>query len=358
MSYSLDDAHCQIEDSRGNIVFSNLPRECLSCAEQCRVSSEVTQHCGQPGRRRRGKITVTEGSAFLCTTDGDLINSSRLFQKELRLFALVSHRVGQIRDEISVQETAKARRLIHNLITLNAHSLQDLYSVIPQDELSGFSRKNFRSQRDFIQNKLVSNPRVAADLFIRALKNEGAVKNELSVFKRLYDSKSSLSLASHAIHRVVLNVANYFFQDFADKQIRISIEDCSERIKLDYESVQVALYHLFDNAAKYCAPNSDFRITFASSSDSARLCVLLDMVSYFLPDEERKSIYDDGFSGRTPREQESAGQGMGMGLVRELLKLNGAEVDAQWGRLQVPVNTSLDSGVIYAHNTLIVRFRR
>ena len=349
MSAVLVEGHAQILDGRGSVIYTTIPSQCQSCVIACNSESELTSTCGERGKRRRGKLTSQEGSAFFCTKESNFVNSSKLFRKELATLLQMNQRIAQIREEVSQQETAKARRLIHNLITLNAHALQDLYSVINQEELAAFTQSSYRSQRDLIKNKLMSNPGVAADLFTRALKNGGAVKNELAVFKRMYDSGSTHKKALHSIHRVVLNVVNYFFQDFTDKQIGVSIEDFTGKVTIDYESVQVALYHLFDNAAKYCAPHTDLQISFASGD--SQTCLLLDMQSCHVPDVERTKIYEDGFSGSVPQSQESAGQGMGMGLVRELLRLNNAEIDAQWGRCD-----SFDS--LYAHNTIIVRFKK
>jgi K+-sensing histidine kinase KdpD len=353
MSQSLKDFHCHITDDRGAVIYSNLSRDCLACAVRCTSQSEVTDSCGVSGKRRRGSLAGPDGHVFLCTNDKDLLNSQRVFRRELSNYSVLCQRIASIREEISQQETSKARRLIHNLITLNAHSLQNLYSVIPQDDLATFSRSNFRSQRDLIRSKLIQEPDVAAQLFILTLKNQGAVKNELSVFKRLYDSRTKINRNSHSIHKVMLNVANYFFQDFTDKNIIVTMEDSAEKVSIDYESVQVALYHLFDNAAKYCAQNSQLNIEFARGG--AVVCVLFHMRSYFVREEERNRVYDDDFSGAIPRETRTAGQGLGMGLIRELLRQNDAELDVQWGRALG--NADPTNIEVYAYNTVIVRFR-
>lgn len=296
-----------------------------------------------------------DGRVYLCTNDPDALKSTKVFKRELAFLSGLVNKVGAIREEISRQEAAKARRLLHNLISLNAHSLQDLYSVVSQDDLSAFARQNFRSQKEMIRQRLTADPDAAATLFLRTLRNEGALKNELSVFKRLYDGGAAPQKKStHSIHKVIFNVANYFFQDFADKRIAVRIEDCDERIDLDYESVQVSLYHILENATKYCAPNSTLRIHF--SSGAAHFCVLFDMTSYHVRENERKQVFEEGFSGSIPKAAGRAGQGLGMGMVRELLRLNDAEIDATWGTaLKTPTS---DGSVAYANNTVIIRFHK
>lgn len=346
--------HCHMEDPLGATVFSNLPPACLKCAKNWQgPQTELTEACGERGARRRGLSVGKEGRVFLCTPDKDAIKSARVFKRELAFLGSLMHRVATIREELAKQETAKARRLIHNLISLNAHSLQDLYSVVSQDDLASFARQKFRSQKDIIRERLMADPDAAASLFVRTLRNEGALKNELSVFKRLYDGAASPpKRSSHSIHKVIFNVANYFFQDFADKTISTRIEDCDEKVEIDYESVQVALYHILENATKYCAPGSKLRIHFSSSESN--FCVLLDMTSCHVKDAERNDIYQEGFSGSVPKKAGTAGQGLGMGMVRELLRLNSAEIDANWG---IPLKPTSD-GILYSYNTIVIRFRK
>jgi len=347
-------SHYHVVDTSGGIITSNLTRMCLRCAAECVTSNEVVNECGVREKRRRGRERSADGEVFLCTNDRDQLKSARLFKREIAQLASLCKRLATLRDEISRQEAAKARRLLHNLITLNGHALQDLYSFIPQDDLANFDRGNFRSQQEMIRSRVEEHPEAAARLFIMALKNEGAVKNELSVFKKIYDGASSFKRSPHSIHKVILNVANYFFQDFADKNVRVHIEPCVEKISVDYESVQVALYHIFDNAAKYCARDSVLKVSFTVTSDV--LCALFDMQSFYVMEGERSSVFNDDFSGEIPRVTQKAGLGMGMGLIRELLIPNCAEIDAQWGNAAV-VSTDLANHPAYAHNTIIVRFR-
>lgn len=347
----LKDMHCHITDSRGGLIYSDIPAACLNCVDACSSQSEVVVDCGMVGRRRRGVIVTSDGTVFLCTSDKEAVKSSKLFKREQAQLATLCKRLAILKEEVARQEALKARRLLHNLTTLNAHAIQDLYSVIPQDQLAEFAKSAFRTQRDFIKARLIDQPDAAASLFIGVLKNQAAVRSELAVFKRLYDSVDSVSRSSHALHKVVLNVANYFFQDFADRGVRVKIGESKERVSVNYETVQVALYHIFDNAAKYCKAGTVLKVDFAHGESS--VCVLFDMVSFFVHEHERRNIYDDDYSGVVPRSTDKAGQGMGMGTIRQLLKLNNAELDAQWG---APLPAS-DGEPLYAHNTIIVRFR-
>jgi K+-sensing histidine kinase KdpD len=217
-------------------------------------------------------------------------------------------------------------------------------------EFGGFS-----SQKEAISAFLKNKPEVSAELFLKSLKNAAAVKSELAVFQKLYDPSPTLKFGNHEIHRVILNVANYFFQDFADQQIRLVIESSNVKLRLDYESMQVALYHILDNAAKYSLASSEVRVTFKDDGD---FIVCFEMTSLAVAGHERAKVLLDGFSGDQAKSASKAGQGLGMSLIADLLRLNNAALEAIWGEpLQLASNMPASSPR-YAHNRLSIRFHK
>jgi len=117
--------------------------------------------------------------------------------------------------------------------------------------------------------------------------------------------------------------------------------------------MQVALYHLLDNAAKYALFGSGLRISF---SDEEGFRIYFEMTSLFVPEEERTRIFNDGFSGSQAKAVSKGGQGLGMGVVTDLLKMNGARLDVVWGDpLSLAVGMSAASPR-YASNKLIIQF--
>jgi signal transduction histidine kinase len=266
---------------------------------------------------------------FLCTTDKDLVTSSKVFKRELEIHVAALRRLAQVRTELAKAEALKTRRLLHNLVSLNAHAMQDLYSVINQEHLA--TSGLHRNQLEVVKRELLSDPHRAARLFLSAQKNAAATKAEINVFKRLYEPAQTrkLSLAVHNIHRVILNVANYFFQEFSDQQIRLLIQETVTKIRLDYEAIQVALYHLFDNAVKYAMPGSEIRITFAPIPSGFE--VAFEMQSLMVDAAECGQVFEDGYSGEEAKKLGKAGQGLGMRVIRELATLNGFECNVIWG---------------------------
>ena len=73
------------------------------------------------------------------------------------------------------------RRLIHNLVTLNAQTIQAVYRVIPQ---MCFNQRDRDSLIRNVSNRLL-DPRKSAVLLIDILKNANLEKTEFSVYAKL-----------------------------------------------------------------------------------------------------------------------------------------------------------------------------
>lgn len=321
-----NERHIHLVDGKGNTLYSNLDERCRTCWEG--TNSISTDFSCRPGeKRKRGKLSTEAGTAYLCTSSPDSIASNRMFKRELEFYVSMLDEVAKVRTALAEREAQKSRRLFHNLISLNAHALQDFYSMIPQDRLATFA--GYRSQKELVKAELTRYPDDAARLFLNSLKNAAAVKSELAVFQKLYEVSPATKLKSHPIHKVVLNVANYFFQSFLDRGILLQIDKTDALVRLDYESIQVALYHLFDNASKYAEENSLVRIAFNRPSATFEICV--EMTSLFLEEQARKRVFEEGFSGAGAHLIGRAGQGIGMGLIADLVKLNSGEFSVHWG---------------------------
>jgi signal transduction histidine kinase len=340
--------HVLLLDEQGAPIYTALPSACRDSVLNC-PATEIATSCDKGAKRRRGRLVTSQGTAYLCTADADLVASKRVFKRELELLAASIAHLAELRREIGESEALKARRLVHNLTSLNAHALQEIYSVINQDRLATFN--GFKSQREMVKSELLAHPDTAARLFLVSMKNAAAVKGELAVFRKLNDLAPKVTLAPHPIHKVVLNVANYFFQDFSERQIYLGIDSTDVRVRLDYESIQVALYHLLDNAVKYAAPNMAIRVAFANSASGFELG--FEMTSLFLDHAERARVYEDGFSGSQAHRVGKAGEGLGMRIVAELVRLNGATFVPSWG--EVDSGASVD-GLRYARNRFAISF--
>jgi K+-sensing histidine kinase KdpD len=120
---------------------------------------------------------------------------------------------------------------------------------------------------------------------------------------------------------------------------------------MDYELVSVALYRLFENCVKYCAPTSTVDIAFQSSE--SRLDVLIEMKSLPILPGEEKEIFEEGISGVMAKQYSLNGSGIGLSIVRQLLEVNDASISVSAG-----TRRELIRGIEYAPNRFTLTFNR
>ena len=309
-----------IIDSDRRIISSNVPQSYAATFTACESESEIIFVEGK--KSRHGLVICEQGKIYGCSDEEKYTESSKLFKKDLYSKISLFDDLVILREEIKTAETAKTKRLLHNLITLNGHTLQELYFLVSQDELS---KESFSNQVNFVEKKIKADPRIFSEGFLKVLKNEISLKNEFSVYKKINDPNPILDVRSHEIHRVLLNVSRLFFQVFIDKNAQIKIAPCNISLRVDYESFQVALYHIFDNASKYCSDNTVINIT---TSELGKHCFIkLYMVSLFVEPNEVDKLYEEGFSAEAARKSHKSGSGLGMGQIRQLLKLNRGNIN-------------------------------
>jgi light-regulated signal transduction histidine kinase (bacteriophytochrome) len=339
-----------LTDSDGEVIYSSIEPQCMTCVFECSVQSEIVSRCGTAGKHRRGSFATTDGQVFFCSKDRKYVESSKLFKAQIKIYSEMIGYLVKAKNSIARQEVEKSNRLFHNLTSLNAHTIQELYAFVPQQDLSG----SFSEQKRVVEQKLSTNLNEAAEMFLRILKNEMSLKYEISVYKKLYDPNPAIAFASHPIHKVVLNTVNLFSQTLAEKSVELIIYPTDARLSFDYESMQVILYHIMENSAKYSEPSSTIYISF-EESDVAFL-VAFDMTSLYIHPDEIENIFKDGYSGRQTRFSRNAGNGLGMGISKKLLELNGAQLVIIPGEPVKPGSRLAPEGLLFAKNRIAIKF--
>lgn len=339
--------HVLIVDKKERVIFARLDPGCRPCLIACDSSSEKTFKCNVSGVRRRGVMHSELGSTYLCSSDPDLVSSSKSFRKQVSFFSEMLGNFSDIREGIRGEAVLETRRLVHNLTSLNAHILQELYLLVPQDEIS----KGQSTQLQSVKIVIEKHPKDAAKAFLKVLQNAAAMKTEFSVFTKLRSEKSELQSKPHRIHKVLLNIASFYFQDFQQNNVNLQLEETHNEILIDYETFSVSLHHIFSNAVKYIANSSELIIRF--KLDSATFAIVFEMLSLPIYPDEISHLYEEGFSGRAALSLQKAGDGIGMGIVKQLLELNNGEIRINAGS---PEKTSL--GSTYARNLFEIIFPR
>ncbi len=338
-----------IELSNGNILYSNKPKACDHCIKECVSKSEIVKCKTFNEKRRRGKTEGREGFVYFCSANKDLLKSSRTFKSEINGLARTTYKLREIRETISDQKKNDVRRLIHNLTSLNAKTIQEMYNIVPQDELT----KGWKDQLEIIEKFLLANPQESSMAFLRVVKNIFAMKTEFSVFNLLIDGKQNVKKKPHNIRSVILNVYHTFFQDFNDKGLQLRIENNTTRLTIDYESFRVALYHILQNATKYCLNESTVNIKFRDKKDSFN--IIIGMTSLLIEPAEMEKIFDENYSGYYAKKSGLDGDGIGMGTAKKLLELNNADLFVNRVKPEREINSD---SLIYTQNEFTIKVNK
>jgi signal transduction histidine kinase len=303
-------------DTNERVIFSNIRPKERELIDTVNLPSILLLE----GKLRGGVLLSKSGTVFGFSSDLDYLRSTKKFRTTLEV---ILNSIDFVLDAVrthSETTNASTRRLIHNLTSLNAHNIQEIYSLVPQEQLA--SKTN--GHVDEVQKIVSESPRDVALALLAIAKTNLSMKTEFSVFKNLFNAQPSLQRKRHVIHKVLMNVLYLFFPDFTDKDVHISVTESTVSAWFDYESIHVALYHLLDNASKYVKPRSNIDI----SIEERDQCVALSfkMRSLRILKEEIPKLFDEGFSGGLAEKTGKSGSGIGTSLIKKILELNNGAV--------------------------------
>lgn len=311
-------------DIKDNVIVSTLEE----------TSKEIIQHINKPNeliyindiKYRVGKIKKEKGTLIAITKEKSFIRSSSKFKIKTNLLLEFLTDMEIYRNDVIDYTLKELSILTHNLITINAHSIQDMFDFISQDELKDTSIKELRKT---IKSAIKKDLDKASTVFFRILKNNIETKTEFSVYGKLYSDEPVLSYKNYNVHNVLSAIMYNFFPDFIDKGIDLDVEKVSYIASFDYESIQVALYHMIDNITKYILKDTCLAITFTDLLDE--VIINFNMISLKIEDDEREKIFIHGFSGVNALSKEKAGKGIGMSRVKQILELNNSYIKLDVG---------------------------
>ncbi|MBS1761881.1 MAG: HAMP domain-containing histidine kinase [Bacteroidetes bacterium] len=315
------DKHYSIYSSSRELICDNLVFECKLCFQECNSLGKQILNCPKyGGQRRQGKITNTKGTTFLC----DKTKTTKLFRDKLEALSYAFYDLQIPRKQFELEakqiEQQRVNRLIHNLTSLNAHNIQEIDDFIPQELLAS----NYQDLLKYIQDQIKRDSKNAALMFLRIAKHNVHMKSEFSIYNKLDRLNAELKPTLNPIRKVILNVLHTFFIDFNNQNIYVYVSEFKGRVKIDYESIQVALYHLIENATKYTMSNTDVQIKFEEKYTEVDVHFI--MKSLYLEDDEVEKIFGEGYSGKVARECKLNGDGIGMWQINRMLKLNNGSV--------------------------------
>src|SRR5688500_10957181 len=143
--------------------------ECQVCYTTCNTPGNMVQKCPKYGdTRRQGKVKNNISSTFLCCNK---TKTTKLFKEKLQALSYAFKDLiipkKEIEEGIRKVEQQKVNRLVHNLTSINAHNIQGIYDLVPQEILAS----NWKNQLEYIEKEIKKSTKKAAMMFLRMAKH-------------------------------------------------------------------------------------------------------------------------------------------------------------------------------------------
>ena len=330
-----------------NIIVDNTDDTCKMCISRCEKSnSKILCPISETEERRMGKVQHKNKTLFLCSSK-DQTKTSKLFNEKISMLIYSIPSIIRVQEIAKHTERQKYEQIVHNLKTLNAQSIQTQYKFIPQQVLSD----NYERIFEYILEEVKSNPKDATIALLRLVKNNAHMKTEFSTHEKLSMDNPILSFQEHNIRSVILNVYHSFEIDFRDNNNVFRISDNNAKVFIDYDTIRVALYHIFSNAVKYMQNATPLRVDIDFIDNC--VSVIFRMRSLSINEDEKNKIFEDGYSGINTKSKNKNGKGLGMGLIKKALSLNKAYLEILCGN-----NVIKYKGEIYSDNEFRIIFSK
>ena len=309
-----------IVDNQSNAVFTNAHSECIECFNVNANKNCLKLECRTTGGSCRVGVVFRNNYRLYLCTDNKQTKTSKLFKEKIEMLSYVLPSMLEFKTEIEKvvrnEEKEKYSKIVHNLKTLNGQSLLSQYKFIPQDSFSD----NYRHLFEMVLEEVKKRPKEATIAILKQSRNNEFMKTEFSTHEKLTIEAPNLFCQSHVVRKVILNVYHSFDMDFKDKKVSLLISEVDYKAWFDYDTVRVAIYHIFSNAIKYIAPSSNLAISIIDDEDN--IIIDFKMKSYYISKEEVNNLFVDHYSGKIATENKLNGTGLGMGLIRKALSLN------------------------------------
>lgn len=338
--------HLQVLSTSGELIVDNLTDNCRNCLNSCDFEGKVIEECPEyGGKRRQGLKSTSKCQTFFCC---DKTKTTKLFKGKIESLCYSYPDIRLPIDELKAEEQKKVNRLVHNLTSINAHNIQEIYDLVPQEVLA----QNWKSQIKYIKEEILKDPDKAALMFLRIAKHNTHMKSEFSIYKKIEkDENTQLEKRRHKLRNVLLNTLHTFFSDFSKRDVYVDVTDFFYQLSFDYETIQVAFYHLLENAAKYTFPNS--KITVTANEENEYISLTFEMTSAYVMPEEKEEIMKEGVSGIMARKMNAHGDGIGMWRINQMMEINNGQFQVDFG----PITTS-KMGFDFAENKFVLKFKK
>ncbi|HMO41473.1 MAG TPA: hypothetical protein PKC76_19060 [Saprospiraceae bacterium] len=314
----------RVVNSNGDLIINTFPSEFIfllgSIIEGPPKPIEIT--FGGVSKKARYGYTKNElGTIYVLTIEKKYVDSYKAFKYLINANIILLEIIPSLKKKIEDQINSQTQQLIHNLTSQNSYNIQDLFALIPQQVLS----ERITKQEDVVVEILKEKPKVSARTLLNLIKYNIAMKIEFSVFEKTMIAYPRTSKTENSIRKFVLSILQIFINDFDKKNITLSLEASEKILNFDSECLSVSLFYLIENAVKYCASDSKFKIMFKDEEDC--FSIIFDMISLRIEANEIEKLCELNYRAENAKRLVGKGEGIGMYRVQSTLKLNDAELE-------------------------------
>ena len=293
-----------------SVILSNLPSDLLPEVDDSLAEAKLVKCKVWCVEKRQKKLPVEDGFVYLCTYDTTVTkNEFKKYFDILTLFVPAFENAVKCAASPSFEYVKKIR---HNVYDQLSHILDDMKSISAIEDIQS---KDWNDILDYSRDKIFSNPVEAASAVLRTIKRTAIALSEFDAYERLISS-SEPDLMAHSIHKVVkLSLQPYLF-DFWNKNVKITFGESYDKVLIDYELINLALGHFWNNATKYVSHGSEITISFSPSGKDT-ITITITMYSMAIKRDEIERIFEIGESGAYAKKAKLDGSGIGMYYIRE-----------------------------------------
>ena len=157
----------------------------------------------------------------------------------------------------------------------------------------------------------------------------GKLLNNLDLLKDMEGENLSLNLDNLHLDSLISEVCKDFSIDLKDKNITLSIiqeTDADYSISGDYDKLRQVFINLISNAVKFTGANGSIEIR--QRSDKDHVYVDIKDTGIGIKQDDLPFIFERMYRGDRSR-HETEGSGIGLAIVRNVLKLHSADIEVQ-----------------------------
>jgi two-component system sensor histidine kinase KdpD len=131
-----------------------------------------------------------------------------------------------------------------------------------------------------------------------------------------------LNLGTHFVSSLVGAALRQMKALTQEREIDVRVSEDLPPVRVDAELIQVVITHLLDNALKYSPPGTP--ITIGARAEEDRVIVYIADRGKGITEQEREQVFEKFYRGKGERHLQ--GTGMGLSIVREILRAHGEDI--------------------------------